>query len=125
MNIDRSVESIVFLSFCSFAIFFFAHIFFAVRNSKRVLEAWAKLHRMTIINRTLSLISKGPFTFNTTIAQPVFRLTLTSSDGEVIIAWARFESMLFGFLPENNIKVIIDHDGHNYSTNFTLNNSSH
>ena len=65
-------------------------------RSQRMLDQWAAEHDMTHVSATPCWINRGPFSWNTSNGQMVYRIAVTSESVERRSGWARCGSFWGG-----------------------------
>lgn len=62
----------------------------SLQRRDELLAAWAERHGYRILAAEPRALERGPFSFNSTTSQQVFRVTIEQGDGEKRSGWVRF-----------------------------------
>jgi hypothetical protein len=74
-------------------------------RAEEMLEAWAARHQLQIEQREHRHLFKGPFFWNASRGQFVYRVVVRDQYGQRRVAWVKLGSWFFGIL-QNKVQVV-------------------
>ena len=76
-------------------------------RSAQILEKWAEANGYTILSSEYRSFLTGPFWWNTSKGQTVYRVTILDSSGQTRTGWVKCGSFWFGLVTDD-VRVVWD-----------------